>query len=80
MDLLRGIRALLYVDGLTIRGVQKILKERGLRHVAMIGRGQTPRPMRRPPPCRAVLVAEKPAEKKPEPKKRPSHLRAVPRP
>ena len=34
VDLLRGIRALLYVDGLTIRGVQKILKERGLRHVA----------------------------------------------
>ena len=33
VDLLRGIRALLYVDGLTIRGVQKVLKERGLRHV-----------------------------------------------
>ena len=32
--LLRGIRGLLYVDGLTIKGVQKVLRERGLRHVA----------------------------------------------
>ena len=45
VDLLRGIRSLLYVDGLTIRGVQKILKERGLRHVAMMGRGQAPAPL-----------------------------------
>src|SRR3954466_12288703 len=42
VDLLRGIRALLYTDGLTIRGVQKVLKERGLRHVAGIGRGAAP--------------------------------------
>jgi len=73
VDLLRGIRALLYVDGLTIRGVQKILKERGLRHVAQIGRGQAPAPY-------AAPVAEIPLEKKPEAKKRPSHLRAVPSP
>jgi DNA-binding transcriptional MerR regulator len=39
IDLLRGIRALLYSDGLTIKGVQKILKDRGHRHVAEIGRG-----------------------------------------
>jgi DNA-binding transcriptional MerR regulator len=39
IDLLRGIRALLYNDGLTIKGVQKILKDRGPRHVAEIGRG-----------------------------------------
>ncbi len=76
VDLLRGIRALLYVDGLTIRGVQKILKERGLRHVVMMGRGQVPAPYAAPPP----VIAEKPAEKKTEAKKRPSHLRAVPSP
>jgi DNA-binding transcriptional MerR regulator len=75
VDLLRGIRALLYVDGLTIRGVQKILKERGLRHVVMMGRGQVPPPYAAPPP-----VVEKPAAKKTEAKKRPSHLRAVPSP
>jgi DNA-binding transcriptional MerR regulator len=39
IDLLRGIRALLYSDGLTIKGVQKVLKDRGNRHVAEIGRG-----------------------------------------
>jgi DNA-binding transcriptional MerR regulator len=39
VDLLRGIRALLYSDGFTIRGVQKVLRDRGLRHVAEIGRG-----------------------------------------
>lgn len=40
VDLLRGIRSLLYSDGYTIRGVQKILRDRGLRHVAEIGRGE----------------------------------------
>src|ERR1700709_2802051 len=40
VDLLRGIRALLYSDGYTIKGVQKILRDRGLRHVAEIGRGE----------------------------------------
>ena len=40
VDLLRGIRALLYRDGFTIKGVQKVLKERGLRHVAEVGRGE----------------------------------------
>ena len=77
VDLLRGIRALLYSDGFTIRGVQKVLKERGVRHVAQIGRGQVPAPYAAPAP---VAVVEAPAEKKPEAKKRPSHLRAVPSP
>jgi DNA-binding transcriptional MerR regulator len=72
VDLLRGIRALLYVDGLTIRGVQKILKERGSRHVAQIGRGKEPAPFTR--------AAEKKVEKKPEVKKSGGHLRAVPAP
>lgn len=38
VDLLRGIRALLYSDGFTIKGVQKILRDKGLRHVAELGR------------------------------------------
>jgi len=42
IDLLKGIRALLYSDGFTIKGVQKVLKDRGLRHVAEIGRGGVP--------------------------------------
>lgn len=40
VDLLRGVRHLLYEEGLTIRGVQKVLREQGPRHVAAIGRGQ----------------------------------------
>jgi DNA-binding transcriptional MerR regulator len=38
IDLLRGIRTLLYSDGYTIKGVQKLLKDRGTRYVAEIGR------------------------------------------
>ena len=33
MDLLRAIRSLLYGEGYTIRGVQRLLKERGVRSV-----------------------------------------------
>ena len=35
--LLVGIRELLYDDGLTIKGVQKVLRERGQRHVVARG-------------------------------------------
>lgn len=38
IDLLKGIRALLYGEGLTIKGAQKVLREQGARHVAEIGR------------------------------------------
>ncbi|MES2143838.1 MAG: MerR family transcriptional regulator [Pseudomonadota bacterium] len=37
--LLTGIKRLLHDDGLTIRGVQKILREQGVRHVAGLGDG-----------------------------------------
>lgn len=40
--LLRGIRELLYEDGLTIKGVQKVLRERGQRHVAGIAESPAP--------------------------------------
>jgi len=36
VNLLRGIRFLLYGEGYTIKGVQRILKEHGIRHVASI--------------------------------------------
>ncbi len=39
LDLLRGIRSLLYTDGLTIKGAQKILREQGPRYVMELGRG-----------------------------------------
>src|SRR6516164_2308059 len=80
VDLLKGIRALLYSDGLTIRGVQKVLKERGLRHVADLGRGgvRAPEPPLPPPQVQVVekiVYVERPV---PTPKKpRAAHLRAV---
>ena len=37
IDLLRGIQDLLHVQGMTIKGVQKVLKERGLKHVIGLG-------------------------------------------
>lgn len=37
IELLRGIRHLLYGEGYTIRGVQQILREQGVRHVQSIG-------------------------------------------
>src|SRR5262252_4142783 len=39
VDLLRGIRHLLYGDGYTIRGVQRILREQGVRTVQLVGQG-----------------------------------------
>jgi DNA-binding transcriptional MerR regulator len=40
IDLLKGIRSLLYSDGYTIRGLQRILKEDGVAYVGGIGRGE----------------------------------------
>ena len=40
IDLLRGIRGLLYNQGYTIRGVQRILKEENVAYVVGIGRGE----------------------------------------
>jgi len=81
VDLLKGIRALLYNDGFTIKGVQKVLKERGLRHVADVGRGGAPEPVQpKPVVIEKIVYVEKPAAPVPAPAKkpRPTHLRAVP--
>ena len=73
--LLRGIRGLLYDDGMTIKGVQKILREKGVRHVdrprhlarggaraRTAGRRRPPRrPIPAPRPAEAALVRRAPA-------------------
>jgi DNA-binding transcriptional MerR regulator len=41
VDLLRGIRQLLYGEGYTIRGVQRILREQGIRTVQNVALGGT---------------------------------------
>jgi DNA-binding transcriptional MerR regulator len=66
--LLRGIRGLLYDDGMTIKGVQKILRERGIRHVIGLGSladgedgealaAPAPEPVAEPAPEAAPLAA-----------------------
>jgi DNA-binding transcriptional MerR regulator len=40
VDLVRGIRALLYGEGYTIRGVQRIFKEENVSYVVGVGRGE----------------------------------------
>jgi len=74
LDLLRGIRSLLYSDGMTIKGVQKILREQGQRYVMELGRGAVTLI-----PPRAQRAKSEPA---PEPARRPTctHSRASPRP
>src|SRR5215217_4092465 len=57
VDLLKGIRHLLYGQGLTIRGVQRIIKAEGVRFVQGIGRGDES--VTAPPPeIRAAVSGE----------------------
>lgn len=52
VELLRGIQHLLYGDGYTIKGVQKILREQGIKFVVAAGRREgDAEPDRRPPPA-----------------------------
>jgi DNA-binding transcriptional MerR regulator len=44
VELLKGIRHLLYGEGYTIRGVQRILKEQGVRFVTEVWRDGAPQP------------------------------------
>jgi DNA-binding transcriptional MerR regulator len=69
VDLLRGIRALLYREGFTIKGAQKILKDKGLRYVADLGRGEAavavapaPAAMREPTRPAILMLIERTAE------------------
>jgi DNA-binding transcriptional MerR regulator len=49
VDLLRGIRHLLYGEGYTIRGVQRILREQGVQFVQQVWREGAPQPPRMAP-------------------------------
>ena len=50
VDLLSGIKLLLYDRGYTIKGVQKLLKEKGVRHVSAVGRNADEEPKPEPVP------------------------------
>jgi DNA-binding transcriptional MerR regulator len=84
--LLRGIRGLLYEEGMTIKGVQKILRERGVRHVIGLGTSPDGEEAAPAPPPLAKPARTAPAAGEPiaEPIRREPmgtgvpHLRAVP--
>ena len=63
VDLLRGIKTLLYEEGYTIRGVQRLLKEQGNRLAIDIGNGQEPAGIigAEPESMPLVMEAESPA-------------------
>jgi len=50
VDLLRGIRALLYREGFTIKGAQKVMRDKGQRYVAELGRAANAVPIGFTPP------------------------------
>lgn len=54
IELLRGVRSLLYDEGYTIKGVQKLFREHGVKYVGDVGRrvttGDAPPPLDPPPP------------------------------
>jgi DNA-binding transcriptional MerR regulator len=65
VDLLRGIRHLLYGEGYTIRGVQRILREQGSNFVETVWREGAPQP---PHGAREDELAEEVAAEPAEPK------------
>jgi len=83
IDLLRGIRDLLYTEGLTIKGVQKILRERGVKHVVSLGHlepeadpivteslepaGAQPAAAEAPPPADASAQSPPEPDRQPQP-------------
>ena len=81
VDLLRGIRALLYGEGYTIRGVQRILKEQGPRSIIAAARGR-PVPAVAPPVPAAVSRPSPDivARREPPPRRDPVPMRPAPLP
>lgn len=57
MELLRGIRHLLHAEGYTIKGVQKILRERGIDAVKRVGSSEVAANGKGEAPAAAVMPA-----------------------
>ena len=61
VDLLRGIRHLLYGEGYTIRGVQRILREQGAAFVQNVWRAGAARRRRNPMTIARRTISPRPA-------------------
>ena len=59
VDLLRGIRHLLYGEGYTIRGVQRLLREQGVRFVQSVWQPGAPQPTLQPADDAAEEMADR---------------------
>ena len=66
VDLLRGIQHLLYGDGYTIKGVQKLLRENGVKYVVAAGRREQPAAKAKPPQPSAPAAATALPEPQPQ--------------
>lgn len=66
VDLLRGIQHLLYGDGYTIKGVQKLLRENGVKYVVAAGRREQPAAKAKPPQPLAPAAATALPEPQPQ--------------
>lgn len=75
VDLLKGIRTLLYDQGYTIKGVQKLLKQNGNKFVIAIGAGD----MAAVEALSASMAEDKPAPRQPAPAAEDDQLVGKPR-
>ncbi len=73
MDLLGGIKQLLHEDGLTIKGTQKLLREKGVKYVVTLGASTNVAAAAKPP-------AKEPEAAKPLPKSEPVAAKTPPNP
>ncbi|MFC5422476.1 MerR family transcriptional regulator [Bosea eneae] len=78
--LLKGIRRLLYGEGYTIKGLQRILKEQGPRHVQAIGRGGEIVGGRPPAPSPAAAARMADPRAEPMPPVQPTRAAAIAEP
>jgi DNA-binding transcriptional MerR regulator len=62
IDLLKGIRHLLYGEGYTIRGVQRIIKESGIKAIQAIGRGEGAASLPKPKGPDIIEPSDQPGE------------------
>lgn len=82
IDLLRGIRLLLYGEGFTIKGVQRLLKEKGVGFVVSVGQSGSVETVTaaEPEPEETTQKAAPTAEPEPQTQPRPVQEQAPPEP
>ena len=65
MELLGGLKQLLHEDGMTIKGAQKLLREKGIKHVSGLGRSVDDLTADAPQTAETVVTPEPPTAETP---------------